>query len=234
MEPTGLDVVIRLYDPSELPRLCHCVFALLGQSLANRDGSCGPLRLHVMLRRFAFCEIQAVRTAVQSLRPLDETMRLTIHNWEHSEPFDLSVPLLNWGLEVTKGRYFSCLDIGDLVFPGAYATLLTRLRVSRAAVALGGLAAQPVLWWGDVMLPVVSTLPRTEHMQSGPRDPEAPFIFLLDRASLRLKDLVFQTGPAGTEVAEFVRRLRVCHPIDTEYLTELLAVRQVPFDTTEL
>jgi hypothetical protein len=70
-------------------------------------------------------------------------------------------------------------------------------------------------------------------MQSGPPDAEAPFIFLLDRARLRLKELVFQAGPAGTEVAEFVRRLRVCHPIDTEYLTELLAVRQVPFDTTE-
>lgn len=229
MQPAGLDVIIRIYDPSELPRLHQCLFALLAQSLPASPcdaRSCEPLRLHLMLRRFTFAELRAVRTATEALRPLDQTATLTLHNWELPEPFDLRLPLLNWGLEVAQGRYFTCLGVGDLVLPGAYAKLLTRLQSTRAAVAVGGVLRQPVRWWGDVVLPLAS--PHPDSMPDGSRDAEVPPVFMVDRARLPPQDAVFRVGSPDAEVAEFVQRVRATQPIDTEYMAELLGVHQIP------
>jgi len=229
MELAGLDVVIRLYDTSELPRLDHCIFSLLGQSLPTKAfdaDHCGPLRLHLMLQRFTFAEAQAVRSVTQALRPLDKTASLTLHNWELPEPFDLRVPLLNWGLEVTKGRYFTCVGVGDLVLPGTYAKLLTRLRLTGAAMALGRVMTQPVRWWGDVVLPLSATLPCAGSIPGRPEDADAPPVFLLDRARLPTQDLVFRVGRPDEEVAAFVQRLRAHHPVDREHMADLLGVHQ--------
>jgi hypothetical protein len=229
MQRAGLDVVLRIYDTSELPRLDHCLFSLLGQTLPASPPNarlCGPLRLHLMLRRFSFAEVRAVRTATQTLRPLDQTATLTLHNWGLPEPFDLRLPLLNWGLAVTQGRYFTCLGVGDLVLPGAYAKLLMRLQSTRAAMALGGVLRQPVRWWGDVILPLA--FPWPDLMPDGSQDAEAPPVFLLDRARLPPQDVVFRVGSPDAEVAEFVQRMRAQYLVDTEYMVEVLGVHQVP------
>lgn len=232
MEGAGLDVVIRLYDTSELPRLNHCLFSLLGQALPVTPfvtDHCGPLRLHLMLQRFSFAEAQAVRSMTQALRPLDKTASLTLHNWELPEPFDLRVPLLNWALEVTKCRYFSCIGVGDLVLPGAYAKLLTQLRLTEAVMALGHVMTQPVRWWGDVVLPLTapSPCPGSGSIPGAPEDADAPPVFLLDRARLPTQDLVFRVGRPDREVIEFVQRLSAHHPVDRKYMTDLLGVHQV-------
>ena len=168
-----------------------------------------------------------MRSMTQTLRPLDKTASLALHNWELPEPFDLRVPLLNWGLEVTKCRYFTCIDIGDLVLPGAYAKLLTRLRLTGAAMAVGQVMTQPVRWWGDVVLPLVATLPGPGPISSEPEDADAPPIFLLDRARLPTQDLVFRVGRPDREVVEFVQRLSAHHPVDTTHMNDLLGVHQV-------
>ena len=231
MELSGIDIVIRLSDTSELPLLHRCVFSVLGQShrVASLYGNFSePLRLHVMLCRFSSDELQMVRTATRMLRPFDETASITLHNWRHPEPFDLHVPLLNWSLEVAKGRYFTCLDPTDLLFPGACAKLLTRLRATRAAIALGGMATQPVRWWGDVVLPLPATSPAPGPLPGEPGDENVSPVFVLDRARMPLREQVFRVGRPGAEVAEFVRRLRAQHLADTECMTDLLGVRQVP------
>jgi hypothetical protein len=231
MNPAGLDVVVRLYDLSDLPRLDHCLFALFGQSLAALSPDAdplGPLRLHLMLRRFSFAEVQALRTATQALRALDQTAQLTMHNWEIPEPFDLRVPLLNWGLEVAKGRYFTCLDVGDLVLPGAYARLLSRLRLTRAAMALGGVIKQPVRWWGDVVMPLTSAPVCLNSPLGGSDDADSPPVFLLDRARVPLQELKFRVGLPDKEIADFVQRIRESHAVDLELHGDLLAIRQIP------
>jgi hypothetical protein len=228
MEPAGLDVVVCLLDASELPRLDHCLFSLVGHSFPSLSAdavSCGPLRLHLMLPRFSYGEVQSVRKATQALRPLDETVRLTVHNWDLPEPFDLRVPLMNWGLKVAKGRYFSCLRIGDLILPGAYARLLARLRVTKAAMALGGVLNQRVRWWGDVVLPLTAMSPGLLSIPNGPRNADLPTVFLLDRTRVPLDQLKFRVGSPDTEV-DLVRRIAACCPIDTKYLADLLAVHQ--------
>ncbi len=79
-------------------------------------------------------------------RPVDETAYVALRDWRHPEPFDLGVPLLNWSLELATGRYFTCLDLVDLLLPGACAKLPARLRATPAALALGGVTTRKMCW----------------------------------------------------------------------------------------
>ncbi len=220
-ESSGLDVVIRLYDPSELPRLDHCVFSLLGQSLEG-FGVCEPLRLHLMLWHFSWQELQAVRAATQPLRQLNDTASFTFHNWELQAPFDVSVALLNWGLAVTSARYFTVLDTATVLLPGAYARLLARLRSTQAVMAVGGVAPQPVLWWGDVVLPVP-----TSSRQPG-AEVAIPQVFLIDRVRVPVQNLVFRLDESPSEISHFISRLNANYPTDMLHATDLLGLYQLP------
>ncbi len=224
MERNGIDVVLRLYDTSELPLLGQCVFALMGQSRAaapSMQGLGEPLTLHVMLQRFAVAEIRDTRALIQTLRPLDPAVSVSLHNWEYPEPFDLHVPLLNWGVDVAEGRYLSCLGLGDLPVPGAFARLLARLRATQAALALARLTVQPVRWWGDVILP----LPGSPG--AGPDD-GAPLLFLLDRTRVPVRDMVFRGAEPDGEIAELIGRLGGEGAADRHCMTGPLGVRQIP------
>jgi hypothetical protein len=108
MEPAELDIVVRLYETTDLPRLERCVFSLVGQE-------CGPRRVHLMLQRFSMAEVQTVRAALQPLLELDDHLGLTLHNWQHAEPYDLRAPLLNFAVQVTRARYLTCIEAEDVV-----------------------------------------------------------------------------------------------------------------------
>lgn len=211
-ETTGIDVVTRLYDLADLPHLDRLVFSLMGQAEAM------PLQLHVMLQRFTFTEVQAVREATWRLRRLHDRTSMMLHNWDYPAPFDLRVPMLNWGLEVAQARYITCLDIYDQLCPHACAALLARLRGTQAALALGGTALQPVLWWDDVMVPVPEQA-----------DAVAPIpVFMADRSRLGVKDCVFRTKEPDSEIAEFIERLGSHYPVDIACQGETLALRMCP------
>ncbi len=221
MTPEGIDVIVTLYDTAELPCFAQCLFSLLGQApSATGSQSHGGLRLHAMLQRFSITDMQAVRHATKDMLLLDEGASLTLHNWDYPEPFDLRVPLLNWGLEVAQGRYVTCVGSNDRVLAGTYAKLLSRLQATQAAIALGGAAAQAACWWGDVILP----LPR-DPGTSLPGIALAP-VFLLDRTRLTSRDLVFRSGEPDQEINEFVSRLDRRGATDIACLTEVQVLRQ--------
>ena len=211
-EAPGIDIVTRLYDLADLPQLDRLVFSVMGQADA------APLRLHVMLRRFSFTEVQAVREATWGLRRLDDRASVTLHNWDLPAPFDLRVPLLNWGLEVAQGRYVTCLDVHEQLCPRACTALLARLHGTQAALALGGAALQPVRWWGDVILPVPD--------QAG-ESPPTP-VFMADRSRLAVKDCVFRSGEPDSEIKEFIERLGTLYAVDATCRSDTLALRMCP------
>lgn len=211
-EAPGIDVVTRLYDLADLPHLDQFVFSIMGQADA------GPLRLHVMLRRFSFTEVQAVREATWGLRRLHDRASVTLHNWDYPAPFDLRVPLLNWGLEVARGRYVTCLDVHEHLCPRACTALLARLDASRAALALGGAALQPARWWGDVVLPVPDQA----------EAPAPPPVFMADRRRLAAKDCVFRNGEPGSEIKEFIERIGTQYAVDATCRSDILALRIRP------
>jgi hypothetical protein len=219
----GLDVVIRFTDLGHLPRLEQCVFALFGQVMGDGAGRSAlvPMQIHVILPRFSFAEVQAVRSALQPLRGLSDAVSLALHNWDYPEPHDLRVPMLNLGLERATGRYVACLEVGDLLHPDAYLHLLTRLQDSNAALALGGLAEQRVAWWGDVILP----LPVADRWQQG--DGHAAPAFLLDRTRIALPDLVFQAARPEAAIDVFLERMRERYSVDGEYPPARLGFRQI-------
>lgn len=234
MEPAGIDVVLRLYDTSELPLLNQCVFALLGQSRLDTPSGQGPgepvlsepVRLHIMLQRFSFAATQETRAAIREVCLLGKTLSVNLHNWEYPEPFDLRIPLLNWGLDVARGRYITCLGLNDLPLPGAFARLLTRLRATQAALALAHLAIQPVRWWGDVMLPLPGS-PKAGPAGSAGSDGAGPRLFLLDRTRVPVRDLVFRGGEPDAEITDFITRLSADGAADRHCEAEPLGVRQV-------
>ena len=211
-EPSVLDIVTRLFDLADLPCLERLVFSVMAQQGA------GSLRLHVMLQRFSAAEVQAVRAVIGPLRGLGDDVSVTLHNWDYPAPFNLRVPLLNWGLDVAQGRYFTCVDVFDQLHSHACATLLHRLGTTAAAIATGRAVQQSVCWWGNVVVPV-------------PDPPEAsppPPFFLIDRDRLGLKDCVFRNSPSEAEVDEFIARLAASYPADAEGGGGIVAVRQVP------
>ena len=128
----GIDVVTRLYDLADLPHLDRLVFSIMGQAAAT------PLHLHVMLQRFSFAEMQKVRETMHDLRRLGNGTGVTLHNWDNPAPFDLRVPLLNWGIEVAQGRYFTCLDVQEQLCPHGCSALLARPSVYRGRTCPGG------------------------------------------------------------------------------------------------
>lgn len=208
-EAPGVDIVTRLYDLADLPRLDQLVFSVMGQADAV------PLRLHVMLPRFSFTEVQTVRDATCGLRRLHDQASVMLHNWDYPVPLDLRVPLLNWGLEVALGRYITCLDVHEQLCPHACTTLLARLNDTQAALALGGAALQPVWWWGDVILPI---LDQANRLAPTP-------VFMADRRRLATKDCIFKIGKLNSEIKEFIERLGVQYAVDKVCQDDILALR---------
>lgn len=137
---------------------------------------------------------------------------------DYAAPFDLRVPLLNWGLEVAQDRYVTCVDVHEQLRPHACATLLARLQGTNVALALGGAALQPVRWWGDVILPVSG--PGSESVLTP--------IFMTDRSRLAVRDCVFRNGEPDSEIKEFVERLGTRYAIDTFCQTDNMVLRISP------
>lgn len=208
----GVDIVTRLYDLSDLPHLDRLAFSVMGQS------GVAPLRLHVMLQRFSFTEVQRVREAVSDLCRLHEGASVICHNWDYPVPFDLRVPLLNWGLDVAVGRYVMCADIYDQLCPAACMALLDRLSSTKAALAVGGITVQPVQWWGDVVLPGPAPDPPSQ----------GAVVAMIDRGRVAAKDCVFRAGDAGSETTAFVERLAGRYDVDAACQSRELVVRTHP------
>lgn len=214
----GVDIITRLHDLADLPYLDQLLFSVMGQVEA------GPLRLHVMLPRFSFTEVRAVRAATAGVRRLHDRTEMTLHNWDYPVPFDLHVPLLNWGLEVARGRYVTCLDVRDQLHPRACGALLTRLRGTSAALALGGTALRAVWWWGDVIL---SAPDRVD-------EPSLVPAFMMDGRRLAIGDRVFMSDEGDMETGRFVQRIGRSYAVDTTHRDETLVVRRDPLTSLDL
>jgi hypothetical protein len=75
---------------------------------------------------------------------MEDAPTLDILNYEERLPADARSHLANLGLAAAKGRYSAFLDYDDVIYPHAYAKLISRLRESAAAIAFGGIAARRV------------------------------------------------------------------------------------------
>lgn len=206
----GIDIITRLYDSTDLPLLNRLVFSIMGQS-----GHL-PLRVHIMLQRFSISEVQLVREAIRYLGYLNDRVSLTLHNWDLPAPFDLRVPLLNWGLELAQDRYIMFIDVNEQLYPNACSALFARLCNTGASVALGGGVTQAVCWWGDVVLPVPAP---AKAQGSTP-------LFMIDKKRIDIADRAFRVSATGCECDEFINRISVRHDVDRNHEEEALFVRQ--------
>ncbi len=213
-----IDVIIRLYDTTDLPRLRLCVFSLLGQKRGTGQTALTErIHVNVMTQRFTVEQIRQTRETIDPLIADCDDVSLTIYNWDYRDPFDIRVPLLNWAFEVTNGRFVSVVECVELLLPGALARLRARLADTDAAAAISEVYVQQVLWWGDVILPVTI---KGRH----PEKLSAP-LAMFDRGRIK-SSLTFEVSSSGMEVANYVNTLRPSCTVNEELRTVQLCVRQ--------
>jgi hypothetical protein len=214
----GIDVIISLDDPSDLPRLDRALFTLFCQEPAL------PMTVHLMLARFSVEDLLWLRQLTEPLRGLAADAAILIHNWQLPKPLNVRVPILNWGIEVTSHRYLTILEVSDLLGPGAYGLLLDRLRETGNAIIAAPLADQHVEWWGDSFVPIVDPIAGRLAQNSG----KPGLCFLLDRSQVKLGDLVFTTGEAPHEVTGLIARITARYPAASLPPGRVIGVRQIP------
>ncbi|MGK7867595.1 hypothetical protein [Falsiroseomonas sp. E2-1-a20] len=223
----GLDVLLVFEDLVDLPRLEQGVFALLGAA-SDAHGAVAsglrPLCIHLCLPRFSVAELRAVRSATQPIRDLCPEMAVRLHNWHLPEPHGLGVPLLNLGLERVEGRYLGCVEIGQLMHPGAYRRLHDRLVETGDALAVGGVEEVPVAWWGDVILPAQ----RRQSLKPECLDlPQVAPAFLLDRWRICSSELRLRAAWSGNPLRDLVTSISTSYPTDRTLADTALCVHQV-------
>ncbi|MGG5887559.1 hypothetical protein ACLF3G_10515 [Falsiroseomonas sp. HC035] len=223
----GLDVLLVFEDLVDLPRLEQGVFALLGAASDAQGAvasSLSPLRIHLCLPRFSVAELRAVRDATRPIQDLCPEMAVRLHNWHLPEPHDLRVPLLNLGMERAEGRYLGCVEIGQLMSPGAYRRLHDRLVVTGHALAVGGVEEVPVAWWGDVILPARRRQsPKPDSLDSHHVAPA----FLLDRWRISPSDLRLRAAWSGNPLRDLVTSISTSQPTDYALADARLCVQQI-------
>lgn len=212
-----LDVVVRLYEPADIPLVRTCLFTLLGQR-RRRDGTeilSEAFRVCVMTQRFSAQQVSNVRDALRPVLNLDDEVSLAIHNWDYRDPFDVRVPLLNYAMEVSDARWMTFVECNDMILPGGLARLQRRLWQGQAAAATGGIRMQPAFLWGDV------ALPSAEHRAFDAASP----LLMLDRARLP-PELVIEASPPEMELLKLLVLLRMDYAIDRALENTPLCVRQ--------
>jgi len=206
----GLDVVLILRDLSDLPLLDRSLFTVFAQELDV------PLHVQLMLPRFSVEDLRLARHMTDRLRHLSPAATLYLHNWTAPGPLDLTVPLLNWSVEVAGGRYLALLQVGDLISAGGLQTLLDRLHGDEAALVEASLAHQTVDWWGDTVLPLAPATATGEAR-----------CFMVDRSFIQLRDLVF-TSDRGEENEAFLSSISERYRTTRLPRDVPLGLRQVP------
>ena len=206
---TEVDIITCLDDLGDLPHLDRLFFSVLGQ------GKDIPIQLHVMLQRFSFSDVQTVRTAMRNLRKVDVRLTVVLHNWDYPAPFALRVPLLNWALDTTQGRYILILELRDQLSPNACKRLIGRLRCTDAAYAVGGVSIRSAHWASDIVLPMP-----TEYKELVPAR-----LCMIDRHRLRLSDRGFRVGEGGNAIGDFEKKHDQAHKVEDSLKSEVLAVR---------
>jgi hypothetical protein len=123
-----IDTVVRFHDDRRMAELKRCIFSLTGQT--HR-----PLRIVLVLQRFAPHQVHAVEQALGPLLEGREAPQLAIVNLTEPEPSDARSRLLNLGVENATGKYLAFLDYDDVLYPEAYEMMIGRLKDTGAAIA---------------------------------------------------------------------------------------------------
>ena len=123
-----VNTVVRFHDLTRLHELKRCIFSLVGQTYR-------PLNIILALQRFTASDVTAMKNTVARLIGGDDTITISIVNYEQPEPADARSALLNLGVNQANDGYLAFLDYDDVLYPEAYQLLTSRLLQTGAAIA---------------------------------------------------------------------------------------------------
>jgi len=206
-----VDCIVRFHDIRRLTELERCVFSLVGQHYR-------PLHIILVLQRFSPAEVEATRGALAPLFLLPSAPKLSVHNWNEDGIADARTHLLNRGVELADGRYLAFLDYDDVLFPEAYATLVTRLREQEAAIAFASVKVMRIEPYDHFFYTIGPGVPsfNGKDLMDLFRSNFCPIhSYLIDRGQVSSEILVFDTSLIIEEDYDLL--LKICAQCPSDF-----------------
>jgi hypothetical protein len=133
----GVDTIIRFHDANAIGELDKAIFSIFHQSYT----SVCPI---VVTQGLDESVVTSVRSIVERHNWSSREIRPTIVNVENNDNCDIRSKLLNVGLRVSTGRYFSILDADDYLYGHALRWLVSNLQNGKFAISFGDIVKKNV------------------------------------------------------------------------------------------
>jgi hypothetical protein len=192
-----------------MAELERCIFALIGQAYR-------PLNICLALQRFTPDEIDATARMMRRMTATDGAPAFAIINWPHPEPHDARSALINTGIEATTGRYLAFLDYDDVLYPEAYALLVSQLNKTGSGISFAGICIKDVDVFDDFVYVKKKRFPFSgKTLLDLFMTNFCPIhSFVLDRSRIGQKYLYFEQDFNKNEDYDFVIRICAKFPSD--------------------
>ena len=199
----GLDVIVRMHDPTRGFELRRAIFALVCQTYR-------PLSIHLVTQRFPESELIAIRQVLDKILAIDPSVCFDVYNYTAADPEDARGAMLNAGLGRAMGRYVAFLDYDDTIYPSAYLELVQELNATGSAIAFAGIATKTAELLQDavVVQQRIYRLVGRTLIDMFTENFCPLHSFIVDRSRIDPQDLWFDEQVSKMEDYEFL--LRVC------------------------
>ena len=219
--PLGIDVIVRLHDPSRLLEFESAIFSLLNQSYE-------PVHAIVVTQAFDAKALASIQSAVDSLDWRDRGHQVpSVINVPAEAGQDIRAKLLNTGIEAAKFRFLAFLDGDDYLYAHAYRHLTDRAAAVGSALTFGKIVCKHVRVFDKFVyssktikdLYTGSTL--AELMQEN----FCPIhSFVVDRSLISPADLHFNAELRRLEDYDFLLRLCTRYPVHFDSVSTAIGV----------
>ena len=200
--PNGVDVIVRLHDPSRFTEMDRAVFSIFNQVFR-------PVNVVIVAQRFTALEIDEIAHKL-SIYQKDDAFNISITNVVNPSSGDIRSKLLNVGISQCKYRFMAILDADDYVYENSYQRLVSELLKSKSHAAFGNIKVKHVSLINDW----VYNLFEEPNKYNGSSASDLVYdnfcpihSFLLDRSAFDASDLQFNESLSRLEDYEFLLRI---------------------------
>jgi Methyltransferase domain len=217
----GIDVIVRLHDPSRLMEFDSSLFSLLNQIFK-------PVHAVVVTQSFqeeATARVRALIDAFDWKGRGHEKPSLV--NVEAPAGVDIRAQLLNVGIDLTRYRFLAFLDGDDYLYESAYDYLVREALSSGAALAFGSVICRHVRVFEKFVYSAVTIkdLFKGKNLNDLLTDNFCPIhSFIVDRNQISPDDLNFNSQLRRLEDYDFLLRLSSKYPTHFESLSKVVGV----------
>ena len=214
----GVDTIIRFHDANAIGELDKAIFSIFHQSYT----SVCPI---VVTQGLDESVVTSVRSIVERHNWSSREIRPTIVNVENNDNCDIRSKLLNVGLRVSTGRYFSILDADDYLYGHALRWLVSNLQNGKFAISFGDIVKKNVALTSGISYTYgrQANVFKGDSMRDLLSENFCPIhSFVVDKHLVEEDDLHFNEDMCRLEDYDFL--LRICSRYDVNFASRSKAV----------